>query len=161
MNEVTFNVIGVPAPQGSKSGSVRGGRAIIIEGTSKVGRDKHARWRADVTLAARAARVETLVGPLEVTIDFYLQSPKTDPYRTRHASAPDIDKLGRAVLDSLTNAALIRDDGEVCTLVSRKWYAHGDQFVGATIRVVSVAQMESDDRSTLKQSAKEARKNRA
>ena len=160
-NDVTFNVIGVPAPQGSKSAFVRGGRAVVVDGSSKTGRDKHAQWRADVTMAARMARVETLPGPVEVTIDFYFALPKTDPYRTRHATTPDCDKAARSVLDSLTNAALIRDDAEVCTLVSRKWYAHGDQFVGATIRVVSVAQMEADDRSTLKQNAKEARKNRA
>ena len=44
-NPLTIAIVGVPAPQGSKTGVVRGNRAILIEGGSQTGRDKHRAWR--------------------------------------------------------------------------------------------------------------------
>ena len=92
---VAFDVIGLPAPQGSKSAFVRGGRAVIVEGSSKSGRDKHAAWRAAVADGARKALVEAVdpfLGPTEVVMVFYLPLPASDPHRTLHTSVPDLDR---------------------------------------------------------------------
>ena len=148
---VTFEVVGLPAPQGSKSAYVRGGRAVVVDGSSKSGRERHARWRADVTDAARRARSliaeGSFAGAVEVDVTFWFAPLRSDPYRTRHTTAPDIDKLVRSVLDSLTNAGLIRDDSLVFSLSARKLYAHGpDGFVGASVRVGDASVAEAEDR---------------
>jgi len=54
-NPLTIAIVGVPAPQGSKTGVVRGNRAILIEGGSQTGRDKHRAWR-DACAAAAGRR---------------------------------------------------------------------------------------------------------
>jgi Holliday junction resolvase RusA-like endonuclease len=47
---------------------------------------------------------------------------------------PDLDKLIRAVGDSLTDAGIIRDDSRIITITARKLYAD-DRGPGAVIRV--------------------------
>ena len=162
MTEIVFDVVGLPAPQGSKSAFVRGGRAVIVDGSSKTGREKHAQWRADVTMAARhAARGVTLTGPVQVTIEFFFALPKSDPHRVRHVTTPDVDKAARSVLDSLTNSALIRDDSQVFALLAYKHYALDGHFVGARIRVEDFSALEAADRDARKARARELRRARA
>jgi Holliday junction resolvase RusA-like endonuclease len=157
---ITFSVVGVPAPQGSKSAFVRGGRAVIVDGSSKTGRDKHAQWRADVTQGARiAAQGQTFTGPVEVRIRFTLAPVKSDPYRHRHTTSPDCDKLIRSVLDSLTNSGIIRDDSLVFEIVAGKYYAREGEPTGATITITDWSELEDAHRAIAKQKAKEARKN--
>ena len=158
---ITFDVIGVPAPQGSKSAFVRGGRAVIVDGSSKTGRDKHAAWRADVTQAARiAARGRTFEGPVAVEIVFRLALPASDPYRTMHTTSPDLDKLVRSVLDSLTNSGLIRDDSLVWNISACKVYARYPWPTGAEISVTDNTEAEEASRRALKESAAAERKSK-
>jgi len=162
MRVITFSVVGVPSPQGSKSAFVRGGRAVIVDGSSKTGRDKHAQWRADVTQAARiAAQGEMFTGPVEVRIRFALAPVKSDPYRHRHTTSPDCDKLIRSVLDSLTNSGIIRDDSLVFEIVAGKYYAPAGEPTGATITITDWSELEDAHRALAKQKAKEARKTAA
>jgi len=152
---VIFDVIGLASPQGSKSAYVRGGRAVIVDGSSKSGRDKHAQWRGDVCAGAMAARKGiTFEGAVEVRIAFYMPLVASDPYRSLHTTSPDIDKLVRSVLDSLTNSGLIRDDSLVCSLHASKEYQGGDGFTGATITVIDRSLEEADRRARLKDAAK-------
>jgi Holliday junction resolvase RusA-like endonuclease len=51
-----------------------------------------------------------------------------------HASAPDIDKLCRAVLDALTSVAWV-DDRQVARLVASKRWPDEGEAPGASIRV--------------------------
>jgi Holliday junction resolvase RusA-like endonuclease len=72
--------------------------------------------------------------PVEVSIIFYLPRPKTVQDRIFPTVTPDIDKLARAVLDSLTDAGIYADDARVIRLTAQKLYAD-DRGAGALIRV--------------------------
>lgn len=134
---IRFDVPGLPAPQGSKTAVVRGGRAVVLEGKGP-GRQRHVDWRTAVATVARAHAPERPIdGPVAVTIDFRLPRSKSWPKRLGdpawHTTAPDLDKLARAVLDSLTHAGLIADDARVVRLAANKVAVTG--WTGATIRI--------------------------
>lgn len=110
---IRFDVVGIPAPQGSKV-RTRWGMREDNPNTRP--------WRATVAAeAALVAPAELLTGPLACTARFFFPRPKAH-YRTGahagelkpgaprfHASKPDGDKLARAVGDALSGV-LIRDD---------------------------------------------------
>jgi Holliday junction resolvase RusA-like endonuclease len=153
-------VEGIPAPQGSKSAFIAGGRAVIVEGTSKAGRLKHKNWRDDVRNAARESEgeSETFTGPVYIEIQFLMPSIKSDPYRCLHSTAPDLDKLIRSTLDSLVNAGVIKDDSLVYSINAQKRYATEDhERPGAIILIEDMTDEESHLRSQLKARAKRAR----
>ena len=119
MTTVAFRVIGTPSGQGSKSAVVRGGRAVVIEGRSTNQRALHENWRAAVALAAYnvAQTIDApLDGQLHVTARFRFQMPAARSKALRahglgwKTSAPDLDKLARALGDGLTAGGLIVDD---------------------------------------------------
>lgn len=127
--EISFRVVGVPAPQGSKR---HVGRGILVESSKKV-----KPWRQDVATAALGARNgrPPLDGPIAIQIDFYLPRPKSAPKRRMYPDRkPDIDKLVRSTLDAIVTAGLIRDDGQVCSLVAYKFFP-GDEPLGAAVLV--------------------------
>lgn len=120
----TFDLVGVPSPQGSKSVTRRG---QLIEGSSAHGRAKWKQWRATATVQAHAAwraakQRQPIDGPIAVTIRFALPMPASRPAPIRHRGwnphtvKPDIDKLARSTLDALTAAGVIRDDARVWRL---------------------------------------------
>lgn len=133
---LTINVVGTPAPQGSKQGFVRGGRAVLVESSKAV-----APWRQDVTAAARAAAEATPdwspPDAVTVHVDFLLKRPPSVSLRRRPLPSvkPDLDKLVRSTFDALTTSGVIRDDANVCELVARKLYAETGQPTGAVIRL--------------------------
>lgn len=49
---IELEVVGIPAPQGSKSAVLIGGKARLIEGSSTTGREKHKSWRQGVVKPA-------------------------------------------------------------------------------------------------------------
>lgn len=131
MSTFTFTVYGTPAPQGSKR---HVGRGILIE-SSKALRP----WRDILTWhardAARQARWDGHDAPVCVTLAFHLARPKSAPKRRVWPSVkPDIDKLSRAVLDALVDAAVLRDDAQVVHLDAAKGY--GDPGVDITITTI-------------------------
>lgn len=158
--DITFDVVGVPAPQGSKSAFVRGGRAVVVDGTSKIGRQKHLAWRDLVTFQAlEVARTHAqFTGPIGVTIKFFMPIPASDAHRTHHWTKPDLDKLVRSVFDSLTASALIRDDSQVCTLGAVKSYARDGHWTGATVSIFDLTTVENLNRIRSKEKAKRAKK---
>lgn len=117
----SFFVPGVPVPQGSKRAFARGGKAWLVEANPR-----HKDWRSTVSahaLEARPAGSPILDGPISITLHFQFIRPKSCPKkRTRPEVKPDIDKLVRAVADSITGI-LIRDDAQIVDLVARKVYA--------------------------------------
>lgn len=128
---VSFDVLGVPAPQGSKRAFVVGNRAVVTEDSKR-----SAPWRDSVAAAGVAAMggLPALDGPLQVTIQFRMPRPRSVK-RLYPSVKPDIDKLARAVLDGLTAAAVIVDDSRVISLTTEKLYA---EVPGASIRVSEV-----------------------
>lgn len=131
---MTFTVFGPPVAQGSLRAYLTRGpnpRPIITHASRQV-----IPWRQEIVGAAKAAGVPFIeTGPVWVVIRFYLPRPKTN--RATHPERrPDLDKLGRAVLDALTHVAF-RDDAQVVLLVMRKSY--GD-WVGAKISIGTLEQ---------------------
>lgn len=116
---VTFRVVGEPSPQaGTKTVPIRikGGRTIyrkITEGGTGL-----APWRQ--AIADDAAKVAEehgcLTGPLTLSVLFRFQMPKSRGKALQligvgpKTGAPDLDKLYRAVGDSLKAGGLITDD---------------------------------------------------
>lgn len=133
MTELSITVPGTPVPQGSKrivSSRGRSGRAWMIDANDSTLRP----WRATVTAAAIAAIPPGWVpsGAFQVFTQFHLARPKSHygakgvlPSRSgaEHAQKPDLDKLCRAVLDSLTDAGVWRDDSQVYHLHATKLWA--------------------------------------
>lgn len=139
-----FIVHGTPAPQGSKRGgySAKSGKTFVYEQNSKT----QASWRQDVIAAAvqmrEAQSLETLDGPIEMSLEFRLPRPASVNIRRRPFPCvkPDMDKLLRNTLDGLTQAGVYRDDAQVIRVCVTKLYATDDPngSPGATIRVALV-----------------------
>jgi len=133
MFDLTIDVSGDPASQGSHS--VINGRIVQVNST------KHKRWRNAVVFAALDVIGEDWVPidePVELSVIFYLPRPKTAT-REFPAVMPDLDKLIRAVGDSLTTAGIISDDSRIIAIHAQKLYADA-RGVGAVIRVNTLAQ---------------------
>jgi crossover junction endodeoxyribonuclease RusA len=131
----SFQVLGVPAPQGSKT--VFNGH--VVEGGSTTGRAKHRAWRSAVAEAAHTVHngAPAYDGPLSVSIKFVLPRPTGAPKKARWQSKrPDLDKLIRATLDGLTDAGMIVDDARIACLTATKTLAFPEQpWTGATVTV--------------------------
>lgn len=117
---ISFFVNGVPIPQGSMRAFSVGGKARMKSDNKRTNP-----WRADV--GAVAARVmdgaPPLTGPVRVRVVFALPRPASVPKDRRGMPSvePDLDKLGRAILDALTGV-VYRDDGQVVQLLTGKHY---------------------------------------
>jgi crossover junction endodeoxyribonuclease RusA len=113
---VGFTVYGTPQQQGSKRPI---GRGIGIEANKNL-----KPWRAEALAAAREVKTidgPMFAGPVTVTMHAYFPHPKSHYGTGRnadklkdvsgwYASAPDLDKLQRAVGDVLSQSQLIQDD---------------------------------------------------
>lgn len=146
---LTVNVVGTPAPQGSKRAFVVHGRAVMTESSKKV-----APWRQDVVaavkIAADQAGWEKPAGPVRVDVTYFLPRPRYH-YRTgKHADQlkpgapsyvdkkPDKDKLDRATCDALTTSGVIRDDAQIVAGFTEKRYA--DAATGARITIFAITE---------------------
>lgn len=131
MFELTIDVAGEPASQGSHS--VIHGRIVQVNSA------KHKRWRNAVAFAALDLVTdgwELLDEPLELSVIFYLPRPKTAT-REFPAVMPDVDKLLRAVFDSLSGVIYV-DDSRIIRATVQKLYAD-DRGPGAVIRLNTLA----------------------
>lgn len=133
---IQFEVVGVPAPQGSKSAVVIGGKARIIEGKTSGQRAKHRAWRDAVAVTAREHAPDLpLVGPLGVTVIFRMPKPASRPKKHHgwHSVSPDKDKLLRATLDGLQVGGVVANDSQ---FACGSWTAaEVDGWTGAIIRI--------------------------
>lgn len=152
---ITLTVVGLPAPQGSKTRMPNG--AMVDGGSSATGRANLRAWRSSVKRAAQdwlATHPQApLAEPLDLTITFWFPLPKSDPYRTLHATAPDASKLLRSTEDALVHGGLLADDRFVSDAVVRKRYAHG-RPVGADIEIRRNGHWEASCRDYLKRAAR-------
>jgi crossover junction endodeoxyribonuclease RusA len=131
MFELTIDVSGEPASQGSHS--VIHGRIVQVNSA------KHKRWRNAVAFAALDLITdgwELLDEPLELSVIFYLPRPKSVS-REFPAVMPDVDKLLRAVFDSLSGVIYL-DDSRIIRATAQKLYAD-HRGPGAVIRVNTLA----------------------
>jgi Holliday junction resolvase RusA-like endonuclease len=131
MAEVSLSVSGDPASQGS--------HAIINGRIVQVNSKKHKAWRQAVVQSAIATLPDDwtpIDEPCEAIINFYLPRPKTVD-RPSPSVPPDLDKLIRAVFDSLKDSGVVVDDSRIVRVSARKIYAQGIE-PGATITVKSL-----------------------
>lgn len=145
-NEVIgFTVYGAPVPQGSK----RIFRGNIVDMAPQRLRS----YRQDIHVAALEAMKgrPAYIEPVGVTVTFFIPRPKNHfgtgrNAEKRKASAPsapakppDIDKLGRAVLDGMTGA-VFRDDAQVVSLhLMKVWADHSDAATEVSVLPFSPA----------------------
>lgn len=142
MNTLAFDVIGTPAPQGSKR---HVGNCVMVESSKAV-----KPWRQDVAAAARAAASEQdWQAPRHVVVAavFRFHRPSghfgtgRNANRIRagaprlHTQKPDLDKLLRATLDALTTSGVIRDDANVHAIHAQKTWCTPGQASGAHIAI--------------------------
>jgi endodeoxyribonuclease rusA family protein len=125
---LTFFIEGTPIPQGSKTAIRHGTRARLIEANKRL---KPWRTTLQTALADQAAgrRIE---GPFTADLNFLFTPPQRPRFKDQdgnsvHAVKPDVDKLTRAVLDSLTNANIIDDDARCTRLTATKNYTTPNQ----------------------------------
>lgn len=110
---LSFVVLGEPRPKGSFRAFAAGVIANDNPNTTT--------WQSAVAGAAKVAMgcSAPIEGPVALQLRFYLQRPRTrrNPEAT---SKPDLDKLVRAAMDGLTQAALYRDDSQVTEVLAFK-----------------------------------------
>ncbi|URM87009.1 RusA-like resolvase [Arthrobacter phage Basilisk] len=143
--QVGFWAAGVPLPQGSKRiGRNRAtGAPVLIDDNAEL-----KGWREVVDFTARRVVKgrEVIDAPCAVDLSFYMPRPKGH-YRadgvTLRASAPalwcavkpDVDKLSRAVLDSLTTAGVWTEDSRAVILRASMQYARLPHEAGVSVLV--------------------------
>lgn len=123
----TFTVFGIPQPQGSTRAFIPKGwtRAVITTANSK-----NKPWRQEMAKAALCAIQTYGFFPLmngeaaQVDVKFFFDRPASLPKKIIHkVSAPDVDKLLRSVLDSLTGIAF-KNDAQVVRCVGTKQFGY-------------------------------------
>ena len=138
--EITFDVIGRPAPQGSKKSI---GNNRFVESSKFL-----PAWRNAVRIAAEEAVTSSMwarvSGPVELEVMFYLDRPSSIPAtkRPQPTVPPDLDKLIRGVGDALTGV-VYDDDSQVIRCLAWKVYAD-TRVPGAFIRVNELSQFDNE-----------------
>lgn len=118
--EFRFEVVGRPAPQGSKNAYVIAGKAVMVESSKFL-----PEWRSAVMLAAKVAMndsmdVASFTAPVKLEVSFFIERPKESKYPYYPGGKPDLDHLVRAVGDSLTQAGVLADDSLIVEIEARK-----------------------------------------
>lgn len=133
-----IRVVGIPVTQGSKSAGLINGQVRMWEQRGSQLKP----WRRAVTDAVTGRYEQPLQGPVAVSLRFLLPYPPSAPKRRRElpwkSRSFDVDKLARAVLDSLTGPVLV-DDAQVLGLYVSKAYVEGDVLPGVWIEIVPFA----------------------
>ncbi len=136
MNPISFTVIGVPAPGGSKKGFPFRRRDGSL-GVNMVDGSKYTKpWQLKVKATAESYYWDApLEGPLRMEVTFYLPRPK-DHFKTQKGkvttivkpgkplypiTTPDLTKLIRAFEDALKGITW-KDDSQVVETVARKLF---------------------------------------
>lgn len=122
-------VPGTPVPQGSLRASRHG--HLYYSNAKKL-----TPWRRSITevvLGALCAEHEPINAAVHIEATFWFPRPKSVKHFHK-LSAPDTDKLFRAIGDGLTDAQLYTDDSRVVAITASKWYADVTNPPGARIR---------------------------
>jgi crossover junction endodeoxyribonuclease RusA len=151
---ITLNVLGTPAPKGSSRPMLnrKTGKAFSFAGGSKANEVKLQTWDGAVRASAATAVGSVTAPPfvetaLEVEIIFRIARPAGHWGKGKNAGRlarsapqhphgrPDIDKLARSTLDSLTGI-VFDDDSRIVSLRAAKAYA-APGSEGATITIAA------------------------
>jgi Holliday junction resolvase RusA-like endonuclease len=121
---IRFTVYGTPQPQGSSRAFVPKGwtRAIITSDNKKL-----KPWRQEIAGVALNAMRESKIGllegvPIAILAEFFFDKPKSAKKSVLNKiTKPDLDKLLRGLLDSLTGI-IFKDDSQVVLCNIRKTF---------------------------------------
>ena len=136
MNAITFFVVGVPKPSGSKrcfalkKAGIYTGRVVVTDDCRKSGD-----WKSDVRAAATENYAGPLLtGPLVMELTFFFTRPKSHFGSGKNADKlkagapeypcgkPDLTKIVRGVEDALTSI-IWKDDAQIVRQHVEKCYA--------------------------------------
>jgi Holliday junction resolvase RusA-like endonuclease len=124
-------VPGEPRPQGSKKAFSRGSHIVLVEANKQL-----PAWREQMRKAFEMKMLELdnpFITAVSVSLTFWLTRPKS--VKREYATGTyDLDKLTRAVLDSLQDKVLTNDN-LVVDLTARKNYADNHES-GVLVTVV-------------------------
>lgn len=126
---VDVYVAGVPVPQGSLRSSRYG--HLYYSNAKKLNP-----WRRAVQEAVEDALAEdheAIDEGMFIEMTFYFPRPASVK-RPQKLTAPDVDKLARAVHDALTEAKLYTDDSRVVGFIARKFYSDELHEPGVRVR---------------------------
>lgn len=147
-SSLTFTVLGKPAPQGSKTYK---GRGVMVDSCKRL-----KSWRQLVRKTAKDLRPSDwyarLDAPICISIVFVFarandqyvnNTPGPDrlkPDAPQHCTKRigDVDKLCRAILDSLSEGVVYNDDAQVIDLIAHKRYANDREQPCAIITVTAL-----------------------
>jgi Holliday junction resolvase RusA-like endonuclease len=137
VSQITFTVYCKAEPQGSKRAFVVPGkkgakaRAVVVDTKSKTMKSYRSQATNEALVAMQeAGKAMPLADkhvPVELTLEFtFLRPPSAPKGRQWPAVLPDVDKLIRSTLDSLTGV-LWKDDAQVVRVLAEKVYGPIEQ----------------------------------
>jgi Holliday junction resolvase RusA-like endonuclease len=142
---LSFTVFGVALPKGNmRALHLKGMKYPIVTDSNRGVKSwsqliaEHASRAIQALPANDRALLE---GPVRLTTAFYLPRPKKYAKRgvpVAHLTAPDWDKLARAVADALSQVAY-RDDKQIVEAVIGKFYAEVGDSPHVDVRVEATA----------------------
>ena len=130
---ISFFVPGVPIPKGSAKSFYNPKAHKVV--TMQDNRDRQRPWASLIAYTAQEVGCKPVDGPVKITLHFFFPRPKNhygtgkninnlkESAPTYHITTPDLDKLERCVLDSLTGVVW-HDDKQVREMASKKDYVH-------------------------------------
>jgi len=140
MSAIWFEVSGTPAPQGSKR---HVGNGVMVESSKTLGV-----WRDSLTIAVRQTAIKHRVlfdEPVQVEVTFRCPMPRSRKKAVRDAglapksTAPDLDKLQRALGDALEAGGLLTNDAVIA-----RWVAEKVEVTGWTGAVISITPLKEE-----------------
>lgn len=130
MNKFEVTIFGDARPQGSKR-HVGNGRFIEASPYLR-------EWREKVRAACLEFNFQDKFdAPVRAEVVFALRKPKNPKHKARPASRPDLDKLVRAIFDSVTSAGVWEDDSLVVEMNVSKIWADSEPYVFLAINPVN------------------------
>lgn len=128
---ISFFCPGIPVPKGSAKAFVVKGRAVVTQ----TNRDKEKNWSASVAYTAmqQIKFSKPVPDAISVALTFHMPRPKghygtgknyatvKESAPSYHTGRPDLDKLVRSFLDSLTGVVW-NDDSQVAEIKATKKY---------------------------------------
>lgn len=112
MSVFNFRVLGLIVPKG-RARTLRSGRSYTPQRTVD--------YEMLIGMAAKAAGVTVLTGPVGMALHITLPIPKASKQQAGDFAPvrPDLDNIAKAYLDGLNGIAYV-DDGQVCQLFVSK-----------------------------------------
>jgi crossover junction endodeoxyribonuclease RusA len=153
MRQITFTVYARPEPQGSSKAFVIAGRARITSSNTKLKPYRQELTHTAMSTLSDAGIASPMAGkhiPVALTLDFFLARPPSAPKKRKEIVVkPDIDKLMRATIDSLTGIAYL-DDAQVVEVSARKHYGVPERVdISMTVLEAATPALEAVDMNCL------------